>query len=86
MGPDSDGGIVGDRDIASIDAGNDMGLPPPTLDDMPGSGDGSGYFEPPTIPTMDPIMEQIPACLQCNDAVINQKVRVIIRPILPYGT
>ena len=87
-----DGG-ADDRGPASVDGGDfagdgggDMKLPPPDLSEFP-SGDAlADVYDPtqgPSIPTLlNPVNLPEP-CLTCNDAIINQKVRVIIRPILP---
>ncbi|MEM7645305.1 MAG: FecR family protein [Pseudomonadota bacterium] len=94
VGGDSGGQDGGGRGVASIepkgpnneipqfDGGDDLGLPPPDLDSLP-SGDNLGIAQPPRIPTLNPIIDQVPECLTCNDAVINQKVNVTIVPVLP---
>ncbi|MEM7647262.1 MAG: FecR family protein [Pseudomonadota bacterium] len=81
--PGGSGPDGGGRDIASIDVGaDDMGLPPPTLDDMPAVGPGDILPDIGNINGLNPdFLDQVPVCQQCNDAVINQKVRVIIRPV-----
>lgn len=79
----------GSRDVASVggsSGGDSLGLPPPSLNNMPGSSGNLGIIEPPKIPNMtmlNPITNQLPVCLTCNDAIINQKVKVIIIPRLP---
>lgn len=76
-----DSGSEGGRDLASVDNTDPLGLPPPTLDDLP-SGDDLGVVELPRIPTLDPIIGTVPECLTCNDAIISKKVKVVIVPVI----
>ncbi len=69
------------REPASV-SGDPMGLPPPTLDDMPSGGD-LGFTEPPAIPNLNPVVVPLPECLTCNDAILNKNVKVILVPRLP---
>ncbi len=76
------GPVAGEtREPASIE-GDSMGLPPPTIEDMPSGGD-LGFTEPPKIPNLNPVVVPLPECLTCNDAILNKNVRVQIVPRLP---
>ena len=77
----------GDRDPASVGGaiGDEPPLPPPdlNLNDV----DVSGDLAPPSIgPVLPPLPPIDTICQTCNDAVINQKVRVIIVPVEPGAT
>lgn len=81
-GPDADGlnGNDGNRDPASAE-GDGLGLPPPELEARPSGPDGLPKL-PPTIRTPDAFRPDVPVCTQCNDAVLNKDVKVIIVPVL----
>lgn len=75
----------GQRDIASIDPASDpLGLPPPKLEELPMGNDTA--FEPPKIPHINPIIENLPECTTCNDAVLTKKANVTINIIPPGGS
>jgi hypothetical protein len=76
-------GVSTDRKPASVSDNKTTvpgALPPPEL-----PKDSRGPMILPTVYNPNNLVPTLPTCLTCNDAVVNQKVKVTIVPVLPGG-